>query len=432
MPEAEAAPNGEGRRGLSLPTRVLIGLALGLVGGIISSLAEGGFFRALPNLVEPIGTLWVNAIRMTVVPLVGSLLVVAIAGERKSRVVATVGARTIGLFVVMVAAVSLFTALVAPPLLALLRLDPATAESLRATTGVATSGAVELPPFRDWLVDLVPANPLKAAVDGAMLPLIVFTAAFAFALNQIGDDARDVILRVFTAVKDAMFVLIGWILEVAPIGVFALVLPLAARMGAAAAGAFGYFVLVASALVVVAMVALYPITAVVGRVPLRRFVRAFAPAQVVGFSTRSSLASLPAMFASVEKLDLPPKITGLVLPVAVSVFKFSSPIVRITGTFFIAKLYGIELGVAEIAAIAAAIGLLSFYSPGVPSGGLFVMTPVYLSLDLPVEGIGILIALDMIPDMFITTANVTADMTAAVLLSRSEPAPESGATPSRG
>jgi Na+/H+-dicarboxylate symporter len=408
---------------MSLPARVLIGLGLGLVGGIVASFAQGGFLRALPDLVEPIGTLWVNAIRMTVVPLVVSLLVVAIAGERKSRMVATVGARTVGLFVVMIAAVSLFAALVAPPLLALLRLDPATAESLRATTGTATPAAVELPPFRDWLVDLVPSNPLQAAVEGAMLPLIVFTGAFAFALNRIGDDARDVILRFFTAVKDSMFVLIGWILEVAPIGVFALVLPLAARMGAAAAGAFGYFVLVASTLVVVAMLALYPITALAGRIPLRRFARAFAPAQVVGFSTRSSLASLPAMFASTERLDLPPKITGLVLPVAASVFKFSSPIVRTTGTLFIAKLYGIDLGVPEIAAIAAAIGLLSFYSPGVPSGGLFVMTPVYLSLDLPVEGIGILIALDMIPDMFITTANVTADMTAAVLLSRSEPTP---------
>jgi Na+/H+-dicarboxylate symporter len=137
------------------------------------------------------------------------------------------------------------------------------------------------------------------------------------------------------------------------------------------------------------------------------------------------------MFASTERLDLPPKITGLVLPVAASVFKFSSPIVRTTGTLFIAKLYGIDLGVPEIAAIAAAIGLLSFYSPGVPSGGLFVMTPVYLSLDLPVEGIGILIALDMIPDMFITTANVTADMTAAVLLSRWEPPPAIAMTPGR-
>jgi Na+/H+-dicarboxylate symporter len=405
---------------------VLIGLGLGLAGGLVISFAEGGFLRSVPGWVEPVGTLWVNAIRMTVVPLVVSLLLVAIAGERETRTVAAVGARTIGLFVIMVAAISLFTALAAPPLLTLLHLDPATAESLRAATGETTPATVELPPFRDWLVDLVPANPFQAAVDAAMLPLIVFTSAFAFALSRIGEDARNVILRFFAAVKDSMFVLIGWILDVAPIGVFALVLPLAARMGAAAVGAFGYFVLIACGLVVVSILALYVFTALAGRIPLGRLVRAYAPAQVVGFSTRSSLASLPAMLAATEVLALPAKITGLVLPVAVSIFKFSSPIVRATGTFFIARLYGIELGPVEIAVIAAAIGLLSFYSPGIPSGGLFVMTPVYLSLGLPVEGIGILIALDMIPDMFITTANVTADMTAAVVLSRAGRRPLSG------
>lgn len=406
---------------MSLTARVLIGLGLGLAGGLVVSFADDGFLRSVPGAVEPLGTLWVNAIRMTVVPLVVSLLVVAIAGEREGRTVATVGGRAIGLFVLMVAAVSLVTALAAPPLLSLLRLDPATAESLRAATGEATPAAVELPPFRDWLVDLVPTNALRAAVDGAMLPLIVFTAAFAFALNRIGEDGRDVILRFFGAVKDSMFVLIGWILEVAPIGVFALVLPLAARMGVAAVGAFGYFVLIACGLVTASILALYGLTAVAGRIPLGRIVRAYAPAQVVGFSTRSSLASLPAMFAATERLALPAKVTGLVLPVAVSIFKFSSPIARATGTYFIARLYGIELGPPEIAVIAAAIGLLSFYSPGIPSGGLFVMTPVYLSLGLPVEGIGILIALDMIPDMFITTANVTADMTVAVVLTRSGP-----------
>jgi Na+/H+-dicarboxylate symporter len=406
-------------RRTSLTTRVLIGLGLGLAGGLVISFAEDGLLRSIPGWVEPVGTLWVNAIRMTVVPLVVSLLVVAIAGERESRTVATVGARTIGLFVLMVAVISLFTALAAPPLLTLLHLDPATAESLRATTGEPTPAAVELPQFRDWLVDLVPANPFQAAVDAAMLPLIVFTSAFAFALSRTGEDARDVIFRFFAAVKDSMFVLIGWILDVAPIGVFALVLPLAARMGAAAVGAFGYFVLIACGLVVVSILALYVFTALAGRIPLGRLLRAYAPAQVVGFSTRSSLASLPAMLAATEVLALPAKVTGLVLPVAVSIFKFSSPIVRATGTYFIARLYGIELGPAEIAVIAAAIGLLSFYSPGIPSGGLFVMTPVYLSLGLPVEGIGILIALDMIPDMFITTANVTADMTVAVVLSRS-------------
>ncbi len=118
--------------------------------------------------------------------------------------------------------------------------------------------------------------------------------------------------------------------------------------------------------------------------------------------------------------------TGVVLPIAVSLFKFSSPIGRITGTYFIAKLYGIDLGPGEILAIAAAVGLLSFYSPGIPSGGLLIMTPVYVSLGLPVQGIGILIALDLVVDMFITMTNVTANVTVTTVLTRGDRAASMG------
>jgi proton glutamate symport protein len=127
--------------------------------------------------------------------------------------------------------------------------------------------------------------------------------------------------------------------------------------------------------------------------------------------------------AAEKRLHLPTHVTGLALPGAVSVFKFASPIVRLTGTLFVARLYGIELTGLQLAAIAAAISLLSFYSPGIPSGGLFVMTPVYLEFGLPVEGIGLLIALDLVPDMFITTANVTANLAIAGILARRTPQP---------
>ena len=408
---------------MSLTARVLTGLLLGLVAGTLISFIDGGAVGAIPGIVEPIGTMWVNAIRMTVVPLVVSLLIVTIAAERKSRIVATLGARTIGLFALMVFVGCVFTALLAPPLLALFEIDPATAAALRASTATGVAAQVDLPPFRDWLVDLIPTNPLQAATDDAMLPLIVFTVLFAFAITRISAEGRASILGFFEAVKDAMFVLIGWVLAVAPIGVFALILPLAARMGTAAAGALGYSVLVASGLILVAMLGLYPFAVIAGRVRLRDFARALAPVQAVGFSTRSSLASLPAMFVASEELALQPQVSGLVLPVGVAVFKWASPIGRATGTYFVAMLYGIQLGPAEIVAIAGAIGLLSFYSPGIPSGGLLIMTPVYISLGWPVEGIGILIALDLVVDMFITVANVTADVTVAVVLTRADRGP---------
>ena len=406
---------------MSLSTRVLIGLGSGLAGGIAISLSSSDVLASIPSLVEPVGTLWVNAIRMTVVPLIIALLITAIAGDHESGLIAQLGSKMIGLFVVMVLAVCIFVAVTAPPLLALLNFDPVAAEALRGTTGaISAPASVDLPPFREWLVGLIPSNPLKAAVDGTMLPLIVFIALFALALARIPAANREAVLQFFVAIKDTMFVLIGWIMTAAPLGVFAVVLPLAAKMGATAAGAFGYFVFFTCGLIVVAMASLYLLAVIYGRVSFASFARACAPPQVVGFSTRSSLASLPAMSSAAGNLGFSAKTSGLVLPVAVSIFKFASPIGRASGAYFIARLYGVELGVTEIAAIAGAIGLLSFYSPGIPSGGLLVMTPLFVSLNLPVEGIGILIALDPILDMFITPTNVTANLTVTAMLTRSD------------
>jgi Na+/H+-dicarboxylate symporter len=350
-----------------------------------------------------------------VIPLIVSLLITAIVSDRQTVAVASTGGRTLLLFAIFAAGSSLFGALAGPPLMAMMPIDASAATALRPEGATNT---VALPPFRNWLVDLVPANPIKALADGAMLPIIVFTIAFGLALSRVTGAARDVVASTFEAIKETMFVLIGWILAVAPIGVFALVLSLTARVGASAAGALGYFVLIACILLVIANLALYIVIAVFGRVRVRDFARAVAPAQAVGFTTRSSLAALPALVAGAEKLGLPSSLSGLTLPLGVSVFKYASPIVRIVGTLFVARLYGIELGPGQVAAIAAAIGILSFYSPGIPSGGLFVMTPLYLAFGLPIEGVGILIALDFIPDMFLTTANVTADLTVAVLMSQ--------------
>jgi Na+/H+-dicarboxylate symporter len=408
-----------------MSARILAALVLGLIAGLVISVTGIGA-TAIPAFVEPIGTLWVNAIRMTVMPLLVALVVTAIAGEQSRQSVAVVGSRAMLLFVLLVTLAAVFSALVSPALLTLLRIDPAAAAAARAS--VQAPADVTIPPFRNWLVELIPTNPFRAAADGAILPLLVFAAALGFALKSIDHDGKELIVRFFRAVKDAMFVIIGWILLVAPIGVFALILALTVRMGASAVGAFGWFILVSCILLLIGIAGLYIVVALFGAVSLKNFARATAPAQVVAFSTRSSLASLPAMIASAAKMGLPPAIADLVLPVAVSIFKFGSPIVRIFGTLFIAKLYGIEIGPSELAVFTAAFIALPFYSPGIPSGGLLVMTPLYVSLGLPVEGIAILIALDPIPDMFLTTANVTADLAVAAVLARTGTTTEVHAT----
>jgi Na+/H+-dicarboxylate symporter len=405
---------------MSLSTRILIGLSLGLISGIAYSLFELPALSFLPGLIEPVGMLWVNAIRMTVIPLLMSLLVTAIAGQSSSGVVARLGSRTVGLFVIMIVMTCVYTLLLAPLFLSILNIDPADSEALLATTQTADVSKAQLPPFRDWLVSLVPANPFKSMVDNAILSLMIFTGLFAASLLHIADEQRSLIVSFFTAIKNAMFVLIRWVMWLAPIGIFALVFPLAATLGVTVINVLGLFIVVCCGLIVGMTLLLYPIAAILGRISLWEFTKFVAPVQVIGFSTRSSLAALPATFAATKALGISEKVAGVVLPIAVTLFKFASPVARTSGTYFVAKLFGIELSIYELAVIAAAIGFFSFYSPGIPSGGLLIMTPVYVSLGLPVSGIGILIAIDLFVDMFITASNVTANVTAAVLMSRDE------------
>ena len=403
---------------MSSSARILLGLALGLIGGIGFSLLDASSASKLPSMVEPIGALWVNAIRMTVIPLLMALMITAIAGQENTGLVAQLGGKTMALFISMIVASSLFSFLVAPPLIAMLSIDPEASRRLLESTAIENVGSNELPPFRDWLIALIPINPIRAAADNAVLPLMIFTGLFSMALLQIGNEQREHVVAFFSAIKETMFVLIAWIMTLAPIGIFALVFPLAATLGVSAINVLGSFIVIVCALITAFTLALYPLAVYIGEIKLRDFARALAPAQIIGFSTRSSLAALPPCFTATETLGISNKVSGVVLPIAVTLFKFASPIARTAGTYFVASLYGIDLTNYELFIIAAAIGLFSFYSPAIPSGGLLIMAPVYISLGLPVQGIGILIAVDLIVDMFITAANVSANVTVTAILSK--------------
>jgi Na+/H+-dicarboxylate symporter len=414
---------------ISPANRVLIALAAGLAGGIAISAFGGPALFALVSFIEPIGTLWVNAIRMTVIPLVVSLLIVSVASVDVGTV-GRMGWRALLTFVALLSASALFAALVAPPLFARLPIDAAATASLgesgRAAVTVAGEGVSRLPTFSQWLVELVPTNPIRAAADETMLPLVIFALLFALASTRTNPDLRQSLVRFFQAISATMLVLVRWIIAVAPLGVFALMLGLAARVGASTVGALGYFVLIVCALLFVQTVVLYPVAVVAGGVSFGDFAAGTFPAQAVACSSRSSLASLPALIEGAEGgLGLPPDIAGFVLPLAVSTFKISSPIAWIAGALFIAKLYGVDLDARQVVVIGAVSVVLSFSSPGIPSGSLVLMAPLYTSLGLPIEGIGILIALDVFPDIFKTVSNVTADMTVATILARGKRAPAS-------
>ena len=258
-----------------------------------------------------------------------------------------------------------------------------------------------------------------------MLPLIVFTVAFAAALARIEPARRAATTDIFRGFADAMLVIVGWVLAFAPIGVFCLSVALAGRVGSGIAGAVGLYLAIHSGILIASAIPLYVAVRLLTAEPLAKFARSLLPAQLVAISTRSSVAALPAMIDGAQRvLHLPISVAGFVLPFGVSVFRLNQAVTWIVSALFLSKLYGIPLSTAQLAFLGAVCVPMSFSIPGIPSGGLFMIAPFYVSVGLPMEGIGILFALDAIPDIFKTLLNVTSQMAVTVFLSRDVPAEE--------
>ena len=407
-----------GRLFQSPAVRAAVGLVLGLIVGIaiVSSGSAGA--RTAAETLEPIGTMWVNAIRMTIVPLVVSLLIAALGAESRSNVAGRLGVRAIVLFVVMLGGVAVLGILLGPVVMGGLHIDPASAASLRASAASSTAQPT-LPGFSSWLVALVPANPIKAAADGAMLPMIVFAVVFGVALSRLAPAVRVPTAALFRGFADAMLILVKWVLALAPIGVFVLAMGLALHLGTNLAGAVVFFLVAHCAVLLIIGALLYVAARVGGGVPLGQFARATLPAQIVALSTRSSVAALPAMIDGAQRvLRIPPEVVGVVLPLGVSLFRVNTPASWIISGLFVGKLYGVSLSAGAVATIGIAAIPMSLSVPGIPSGGLFILAPLFVAVGLPVEGIGILIALDAIPDVFKTVVIVTGHMASTSILSR--------------
>ena len=404
---------------MSLTNRVLLGLVTGFALGLVLAGSSSPAVSVLLGVLAPVGTIFINLIRMTVIPLVASMLIASVGSLASSGALGRAGARAAIIAVAMLALTAVATVLIATPVLARIQIDQAAAMALRgpvASSGATTAPAAA-PALSQWFIDLVSPNVVKAAADGAMLPVIVFSVLFGVALAGVGAERRDAVLRVTQGVADAMQRLVSGILELAPFGVFALAVPLASKLGLAAAGAvIAYIVLVVVLTVLAAAVLLYPVGIIAGSMSPQAFVSFCAPAQAVAFASRSSLAALPAMVESGERANLPPVVARFILPLAASVFRVGAAVAMPVGVLFLARLYGATLSPTQLASVVFTVILSSFAVPGVPGGSIIAMVPVLAAVNLPIDGIGILLAVDTIPDMFRTTANVTGSLTLAAVL----------------
>lgn len=405
---------------MSLTTRVLIGLIAGFTLGLALAGSASPAAATLVGGLAPVGTIFVNLIRMTVIPLVVSMLIASVGSTAASGTLGRIGAKaaTVAVALLLVAAVA--TVAVAAPILSRIEIDRQGAMALKGSSPAPPKSQTEgssAPAVAQWFIDLVPQNVIKAAADGTMLPLIVFAVFFGLALSRVSAPLRDAALRATQGVAEAMQRLVGWVLALAPFGVFALAVPLASKLGLAAAGAvLAYIVLVVTLTVLVGVLLLYPLGIIGGKMSPRAFIELCAPAQAVAFASRSSLAALPAMIESAERAGMPAVLTGFVLPLAASVFRVGAAVAQPVGVLFLARLYGVVLTPAQLASIVVTVVLTTFAVPGIPGGSIIAMVPVLAAVNLPVDGIGILLAVDTIPDMFRTTENLTGMMTLAAVL----------------
>lgn len=416
---------------MSLTIRILLGLVLGILGGAaLAAFASPEVLAAAIRIAEPVGGLWLDALRMTIVPLVFSLIVTGIASAAGMASGGGVVLRALLLFAVLLVAGAAFSAVVTPILLAAWPVPAEAAAALRASAPAVAASIPPTPPLGEMLRSFVPNNPVKAAADGAIAPLVLFALLFGLAAVRIAPRLHEPLVGLFQAIAATMLELVRWVLLIAPVGVFALALVVGARTGLAAAGVLAHYVLIVSAEGVLLTLALYPVAILAGRVRLQAFVAAMAPTQVVAVSTQSSLATLPAMLVSAERLGVGERVRDLVLPLAVSLFRITSPSMNMAVVIYVAAVHGVHLSLLQLAIGVVVAAVVSLAAVGIASQVTFFTTlgPISMSMGVPMDILPLLLAVETIPDIMRTVGNVTGDVTVTAIAARGSGEPKAGLT----
>lgn len=396
-------------------------ILLALVAGLLLGMATGNSVPLLKEVADVVGTMWLNGLRMTVIPLVIALLVTGILQTVDAASTGKLAMRAILTMLVILWTVTIMAALLTPALIAMIPMPQGAAEALRGALGaVAPSEAP--PPFGEFLKAMIPTNPINAAANDGILPLIVFTFAFAFAATQLAPEKRQTIKQFFEAIAEAMVVVIGWVLLLAPLGVFALGVVLGITGGAAAFGALAHYVLIVTAVGTVVFLSAYLVAIFGARFRFLDFVRAAIPAQAVAISTQSSLASLPTMVEGAKNLGVSARTTDIVLPIAVAIFRSTGPAMNLAVALYVAHLMGVQLGPQEIAIGVAVAAITTLGSVSLPGSISFIasIAPICLAMGVPIEPLGLLIAIETFPDIMRTLGNVTMDIAVTGTVGRAE------------
>ena len=421
MSEAATKPEGAAEGRSLRAYYALAALVAGLIAGMVANRLAPAIRDDALGVASFVGTLWLNALKMTVIPLVVALLVVGIAKSAEAAQTGRVAGRAV-LWIVIICTVSaVFGALATLLLTSAFPLPRATATLLQGALANVDKSVGSLPGPAEFFKGVIPPNLFAAADNGDILPLTVFALLFGLALTRLAAPARKSVVGLFEAIGDAFVVIIDWVLVLAPLGVFALAFTVGSAAGGAAFAGLGHYVVIISLIGVIVTLAAYPLASLVGRVSTASFARGLIAPQTVAISTRSSLASLPAMLTGSRTMGIRDNVADVTLPIAVALFRATGPAMNVAVAFYVAHWLGLQPSISQMIAATAVGAVMSYGAVSLPGEVSYIssIAPIAIALGVPIAPLGLLVAVEMVPDIFRTVGNVTHDVALAAIVDRS-------------
>jgi len=389
---------------------IAAGLLLGLIVGLGAAITNHPWLHAVAYAAAPFGTLFINAIKMVIIPLVVCVIFSSVAKLGDPRKLGNIGGKALGLYWI-----TTFPAIVIGM--------GTTALGLRFAPAMNLPPAESVPPlklqsFTDFIISLVPPNPFAAATEGAILPLIVFTVLIAAAAGTLEDARRERMITGAEDINQALMKLVWWILYTAPLGVFGLIAPAMAQSGWNLIQSLSIFIIsVCVGLVVFMGIIWVPLLIFIGKMRPVRFFKGTIGAASIAFSTTSTATAIPvSLEESIQTLGVSEKVADLLIPLGASMYRPGSALFQGAAIIFLAHIYNVPVALGAIGAVILATFLVSLTVAPVPSSGVVTMAPALEAIGVPLSGLALILGIDRIPDMMRSTINVLGQISVAVLV----------------
>jgi len=402
---------------MSLTVKVLLGMALGIIVGLVlnlTGLVHNTFVDTyiVNGLFHVVGKMFVNALKMLVVPLVFFSLICGVCGIGDIRMLGRVGGKAFALYM-LTTAIAIATAI-------LIAVSFGIGKGMNIATTAEFAGK-ESPPLTQVLIDIIPKNPIASMANGDMLPIIFFSILVGISMLMVGRKAKSFIQGAEIA-NEIMMKMVTIIMSIAPYAVFALIAKAVATLGLGLlASLAGYVGVLVGSLMFHLFITLMAILFIFSRLSPVMFLKKIRNVQVFAFSTASSNATIPVTMKTVtDRFGVDNSVASFTVPFGATINMDGTAIMQGVATVFIANVYNVELGMSGYLTVILMSVLASIGTAGVPGVGLIMLSMVFTQVGLPVEGIGLVLGVDRLMDMIRTAVNVSGDAAVSCIVAKSE------------